>query len=298
MNKGVTMKLITFSTENNPRTGVLSADETRIIDLHTASDGTLPADMLSFLQMGDAAMDAARQLAVDAPTSAAIPFDPALLHAPISNPQKIIAIGRNYAAHAIEQGTKPPDHPVMFAKYPTAIIGPNDTIEWSAALTQQVDAEAELAVIIGKRARNVSAADALNYVAGYTVCNDVSARDLQFSDKQYTRGKSLDTFCPLGPWIVTRDEIPDPQNLLVRGLWNGTVMQEANTGEMSFGVATLIEFISRAFTLLPGDIISTGTPHGVGVFRNPPVFLQNGDTVTIEVEGVGTLTNRCRVIGE
>jgi len=288
------MKLITFSTENTPRTGVLTADGAQIVDLH-AADPTLPADMLSFLQMGDSAMDAARRLAEHPPVGTTIPFDESLLCAPIDNPQKIIAIGRNYAAHALEQGIKPPDHPVMFAKYPSAIIGPNDTIEWSAALTQQVDAEAELAVVIGKRTRNVSQADALKYVAGYTVCNDVSARDLQFSDKQYTRAKSLDTFCPLGPWIVSRDEIADPQNLMVRGWWNDSLMQEANTGEMSFGVAFLIEFISRAFTLLPGDIISTGTPHGVGVFRDPPVFLKNGDTVTIEVEGVGRLVNRCRV---
>ena len=288
------MKLITFSTENTPRTGVLTADGSRIVDLH-AADPTLPTDMLSFLQMGDSAMDAARKLTEHPPAGTTIPFDENLLCAPIDNPQKIIAIGRNYAAHALEQGIKPPDHPVMFAKYPSAIIGPNDTIEWSAALTQQVDAEAELAVVIGKRARNVSQADALEYVAGYTVCNDVSARDLQFSDKQYTRAKSLDTFCPLGPWIVSRDEIADPQNLMVRGWWNDSLMQEANTGEMSFGVAFLIEFISRAFTLLPGDIISTGTPHGVGVFRDPPVFLKNGDTVTIEVEGVGRLVNRCRV---
>ncbi len=292
------MKLITFSTENTPRIGALTADETHIVDLHAASNGNLPADMLSFLQMGDAAMDAARKIAVNPSADATIPFNEKLLRAPIDNPQKIIAIGRNYAAHALEQGIKPPDHPVMFAKYPSAIIGPNDTIEWSAALTRQVDAEAELAVVIGKTARNVSQADALDYVAGYTICNDVSARDLQFSDKQYTRAKSLDTFCPLGPWIVSRDEITDPQNLMVRGLWNGTVMQEANTGEMSFGVAFLIEFISRAFTLLPGDIISTGTPHGVGVFRDPPVFLKDGDTVTIEVEGIGSLTNRCRVVGE
>ncbi len=288
------MKLVTFSTKNNPRIGALTPDGAQIVDLH-AADPTLPADMLSFLQMGDSAMAAARQLAAHPPAGATIRFDEKLLRAPIDNPQKIIAIGRNYAAHALEQGIKPPDHPVMFAKYPSAIIGPNDTIEWSAALTQQVDAEAELAVVVGKTARNVSQADALEYVAGYTVCNDVSARDLQFSDKQYTRGKSLDTFCPLGPWIVSRDEIADPQNLMVRGWWNDTLMQEANTGEMSFGVAFLIEFISRAFTLLPGDIISTGTPHGVGVFRDPPVFLKDGDTVTIEVEGVGRLVNVCRV---
>jgi len=289
------MKLVTFSIANNPRIGVLSADETRIVDLH-AADPALPVDMLSFLQMGNPAMELARELAKNPPADASRPFDPKILTAPIDNPQKIIAIGRNYAAHAIEQGIKPPDHPVMFAKYPTAIIGPNDTIKWSAELSQQVDAEAELAVIIGKKARHVSQADALNYVAGYTLCNDVSARDLQFSDKQYTRAKSLDTFCPLGPWIVTRDEIPDPQNLAIRAIWNDTEMQSANTGEMSFGVAYLIEFISRAFTLLPGDIISTGTPHGVGVFRDPPVFLKNGDTVTVEIEGIGSLTNGCRMV--
>ncbi|MBN1933803.1 MAG: fumarylacetoacetate hydrolase family protein, partial [Anaerolineae bacterium] len=153
--------------------------------------------------------------------------------------------------------------------------------------------EAELAVVIGKPARRVSRREALDCVAGYTCCNDVSARDLQFGDGQWVRGKSLDTFCPLGPWLVTADEIPDPQKLAIKSTLNGQTMQNSNTLEMIFDVATLIEFASQAFTLLPGDVIATGTPDGVGVFRKPPLFMKHGDTITIEIEKIGQLTNTC-----
>jgi len=286
------MKLITFTTPNGPKLGAVK--DNRIIDLPAASDGKLPADTLTFLQQGDKAMSLAREILnrhdLDAFSQS---FDERKLLAPIANPSKIMAIGRNYAAHAHEQKMEPPKSPVIFAKYPSAIIGPNQTITWSADLSQKVDFEAELAVIIGKTTRNVNEADALNYVAGYTVCNDVSARDLQFSDKQYTRGKSLDTFCPLGPWLVTADEISNPQSLRLQAILNGQVMQDATTGDMIFGVAHLIAFMSRAFTLFPGDIISTGTPSGVGVFRDPPVFMQDGDEIIIEVEKVGKLKNIC-----
>ncbi len=288
------MKLITFTSSAGPRLGAVKNNN--IIDLPAASGGKLPADMLTFLQQGNQAMLLAREiLSRDNLDAFSQPFDENALLAPVANPSKIMAIGRNYAAHAHEQKMAPPKSPVIFAKYPSAIIGPNQTITWSDSLTQKVDFEAELAVVIGKTARKVSEADALNYVAGYTACNDVSARDLQFSDKQYTRGKSLDTFCPLGPWLVTADEIANPQSLRLRAILNGQVMQDATTGDMLFGAAQLIAFMSRAFTLFPGDIISTGTPSGVGVFRDPPVFMKDGDEIIIEVEKVGRLRNVCRV---
>jgi 2-keto-4-pentenoate hydratase/2-oxohepta-3-ene-1,7-dioic acid hydratase in catechol pathway len=167
-------------------------------------------------------------------------------------------------------------------------------VKWDPNLTAKVDYEAELAVIIGKKARRGPEDEALVYVFGYTCAIDVSARDLQFGDKQWVRGKSLDTFCPLVPWIVTADEVPDPQELSIRALVNGKVMQSSHTGKMIFSVAYLISFLSQAFTLLPGDIILTGTPDGVGVFREPPVFMQDGDEMVIEIEKIGRLTNRCK----
>jgi acylpyruvate hydrolase len=224
---------------------------------------------------------------------AGLPLAQVKLLAPIPNPSKVIAIGLNYMDHCREQKVEPPAAPLIFAKFTTAIIGPDDTIRWDPTLTSRVDFEAELAVVIGRTARCVSQAEAMDYVAGYTICHDVSARDLQFSDKQWVRGKSLDTFCPLGPYLVTRDEIPDPHNLAICCTVNQNVMQNSNTGEMIFRIPYLIEYISRAFTLLPGDVITTGTPDGVGVFRSPQVFLKHGDVVTIEIEGLGQLTNGC-----
>lgn len=214
------------------------------------------------------------------------------LAAPVLSPQKIVCIGLNYMDHCREQHVEPPDHPVMFAKYPTSIVGQKDEVTWSPELTQQVDFEAELGVVIGKKARNVKAELAYDYIAGYICVNDISARDLQFSDGQWVRGKSLDTFCPMGPWIVTKDEIRDPHNLSIKCIVNDTAYQDSNTKEMIFKIPALIEFITKAFTLLPGDIVSTGTPDGVGVFRNPKVFLKPGDNVTVEIENIGLLKNK------
>jgi 2-keto-4-pentenoate hydratase/2-oxohepta-3-ene-1,7-dioic acid hydratase in catechol pathway len=283
------MKLITFSTGNEPRLGAVRGQE--VVDLAEASGGELPADMIGFLGAGDEAMKTARTLLGTAQAGHAL--SDATLLAPVPTPSKVIAIGQNYMDHCREQGVDPPTLPVIFTKFTTAIIGPGAEIRWDPELTNKVDYEVELAVVIGRKARRISEKEALDYVAGYTVCNDVSARNLQFSDGQWVRGKSLDTFCPLGPWLVTRDEIPDPQNLAVRTTLNGEVMQESTTAEMIFGVRALIAFASRAFTLLPGDVIVTGTPPGVGVFRDPPVFLQDGDEITVEVEGIGQLTNHC-----
>src|SRR5262245_23867976 len=209
---------------------------------------------------------------------------------PIERPSKIIAVGLNYRDHAEEQGARLPDRPLLFAIWPNALIGPGEAIV-IPPITEQVDWEAELAVVIGARVRGVSAAQALEAVAGYTCLNDVSAREVQKNDRQFTRGKSFDTFCPVGPVFVPASEIPDPQKLSIRAILNGDVLQDSTTGNLVFGVAELIEFITEAITLEPGDVIATGTPAGVGAFRDPPVFMQPGDEITIEIERIGALTN-------
>ncbi len=223
-----------------------------------------------------------------------IPIDQVELLAPVPRPGKIVAAGVNYQTHASEGGREAPDHPVLFAKLTTSVVGHGAEIRWDPGLTQAVDFEAELAVVIGRTCRRVDAASALDYVAGYTCLNDVSARDLQFSDRQFVRAKSLDTFCPIGPWLVTPDEVGDPQALRIRSLVNGEVMQDASTSEMVFSVAQLISFCSQAFTLEPGDVIATGTPAGVGWYREPRRMLGDGDEVVVEIGRVGRLVNTCR----
>jgi 2-keto-4-pentenoate hydratase/2-oxohepta-3-ene-1,7-dioic acid hydratase in catechol pathway len=209
---------------------------------------------------------------------------------PIERPQKIICVGLNYRDHAEEQGVAVPEQPILFAKWPNTLVGPGEPIVLPA-ISEKVDYEAELGVVIGSRVRNVSAESALEAVRGYICVNDVSARDLQFSDGQWTRGKSPDTFCPVGPRLVPASEVPDPQALAIRALLNGKPMQDSTTANMIFGVAEIIAFASQTITLEPGDLIATGTPAGVGVFRDPPVFLQPGDEITIEIDGIGALTN-------
>ncbi len=226
--------------------------------------------------------------------AATLALDDIELLAPVPRPGKIAAAGVNYHSHGAEQQREPPDHPVLFAKFNTAVIGHGRPIRWSPDLTQAVDYEAELAVVIGRTARRVAAEDALDHVAGYTCLNDVSARDLQYADKQFVRGKSLDTFCPMGPWLVTADEIPDPQALRIQCLVNGELMQDASTSEMLFGVAALVSYCSHAFTLERGDVIATGTPAGVGWFREPRRMLRDGDVVEVRIEGIGSLVNECR----
>ncbi len=219
--------------------------------------------------------------------------DIAKLLAPLA-PVSIPCIGLNYRHHAAESGAPIPNWPVVFHKPISAVQNPDDAIELPTKLaSHQVDYECELAVIIGKRAKNVSKADALDYVLGYTCANDVSARDWQreWGGSQWCRGKSFDTFCPLGPWIVTADEIPNPNALQIKTIINGEVLQDWNTNDMIFDVPTLIEFLSGSTTLLPGTVILTGTPHGVGMAREPKRWLVPGDNVTIEIEGVGKLTN-------
>ena len=209
---------------------------------------------------------------------------------PIERPGKIICIGLNYKDHAEEQGVELPTAPLLFAKFTTSLIGPGEAIVIPPLVTQ-CDYEAELGVVIGATVRNVSRENAFEAVAGYICANDVSARDLQFADKQWTRGKSPDTFCPIGPHLVPAAEVADPHNLRIRTLVNGEVLQDSSTSNLIFGVDEIISYISQTSTLEPGDLILTGTPAGVGVFREPQRLLQPGDEVTIEIEGLGELTN-------
>ncbi len=217
--------------------------------------------------------------------------DEQTLATPLKNPPKIVAIGLNYVDHAAESQMDVPGEPLVFTKFPSSIISGTDSIEIPAGLTEQVDFEVELGIIIGKKAKNVSKDEALSHVFGYTIVNDISARDLQFNDKQWVRGKSLDTFCPLGPVIVTPDEISGPQSLDLGCSINGKTLQEANTRDMVFGIADLVSRLSHSFTLEAGDVIASGTPPGVGFSRKPPIFLEPGDTVKTWVEGIGELNN-------
>jgi 2-keto-4-pentenoate hydratase/2-oxohepta-3-ene-1,7-dioic acid hydratase in catechol pathway len=208
---------------------------------------------------------------------------------PIRRPGKIVCVGLNYRDHAAESAMELPSAPLLFAKWPNGLVGPGQPIVLPHQ-TAEVDYEAELGVVIGRVARNVSTEDALDHVAGYVCANDVSARDIQFADGQWTRGKSFDTFCPVGP-MVPAGEIGDPQTLGIRCLLNGEVVQDSSTANMIFGVAELIAYISDGIELEPADLILTGTPPGVGFVRNPPIYLADGDEVTVEIDGIGSLTN-------
>ena len=286
------MRLISTRTQTGETLGVVDGDRwLPAVDLVDDGPNTI-ADLLASGRAAVSALQAGAasgRVATDGASTAGL----ALL-APVPRPGKIVAIGRNYREHVEEEQADAPPAPLMFAKWPSAVVGDGAEIQWDRELTEQVDWEAELAVVIGSTARNVAVDDALEHVLGYTCLNDVSARDLQFGDGQWTRGKSLDTFCPMGPAIVTADEIPDPQRLAIRCLVDGEVVQESTTERMFFGVAEIISFCSRSFTLEPGDVIATGTPGGVGVFRDPPRFLADGSVVIVEIEGIGRLTNTCR----
>lgn len=282
------MRLVTFySDQDTPRLGAVRGDH--VVDL-AAADPSLPTSLLALLQAGDAAVARAARVAEEA--AASRPLAATRLAAPIPWPSKVLAIGRNYKAHAAETGSDLPTSPIVFPKFTTSISGPGAPITWDSSVINQIDYEGELCVVVGKTAKGVTGANALDYVAGYMCGNDVSARDLQFANGgQWGLGKSPDTFCPLGPWLVTKDEIPNPNALGIRTYLNGQVMQESNTENMIFDVPTIIAFITRTMTLLPGDVIMTGTPDGVGMARKPQVWLKPGDTVVIEIDGIGRLEN-------
>jgi 2-keto-4-pentenoate hydratase/2-oxohepta-3-ene-1,7-dioic acid hydratase in catechol pathway len=274
------MKLTQFKTSTGagPRLGMLK-DEV-IIDITAVAP-----DVRALIELGaEGLRAAAAHNAGTAYRIDAVEFLPAV------TPGKILCVGRNYYEHAKEGGDEPPSMPLLFNKLPTSLNAHNAPVTLHA-ISQQIDFEAELAVIIGRRASRVTEAEALDYVYGYSCLNDVSGRDLQFADGQWMRGKSLDGFAPIGPWIVTRDEVADPQALGIEGRLNGETMQKSNTSNMIFKIDYLIHYISQGITLEPGDVIATGTPEGVGVFRKPPVLMKDGDVFEVIVDQIGTLRN-------
>jgi 2-keto-4-pentenoate hydratase/2-oxohepta-3-ene-1,7-dioic acid hydratase in catechol pathway len=296
------MRFATFSPGSGgvPRLGLVRGD--RMVDVAAAA-GTEwpnpPATLLALIQGGPEAWTRAAGIAEAAPDRHTHALSAIRRHAPIPRPAKnVFCLGRNYAAHAAEaarargQDVKLPTVPVIFTKAPTAVSGPFDDIAVDRAITQQVDWEVELGVVIGTSGCNIAKADALSHVFGYTVINDLSARDLQQQHLQWFKGKSLDGFCPMGPVVVTADEFGDPQNKRLQLRVNGTTKQDGNTANMIFPVDVIIEWLSKGLTLEAGDVIATGTPEGVGMGRTPQEFLQNGDVIETEVEGIGVLRNR------
>jgi 2-keto-4-pentenoate hydratase/2-oxohepta-3-ene-1,7-dioic acid hydratase in catechol pathway len=264
----------------------------KIVDLRRAAiaagkDATPFESMVSLLQAGEAAIAFAGQ---QKPASSSVPFSSVELAYPVES-RKIIAIGLNYKDHAAEAKQNIPAAPLCFAKFTSSLSGPFDPIRLPAE-DAEVDFEGELGVVIGAEAKGVSEAEAMIHVAGYVVCNDVSARKWQFADGQWTRGKSCDTFAPCGPSLVTKEEVPDPGNLRITTRLNGTLMQDSNTDQLIFNVPRLVSYLSHSFTLQAGDLIATGTPAGVGFSRKPPVYLQHGDIVEVEIEKLGKIANR------
>ena len=282
------MKLVRFGEPGKERPGVWveSADGARVLDIRAMAFDMADFHAHFFAQQG---IDRLRGLLQEAQPKL-LPADGLRLGPPIARPGQIICVGKNYADHAREFDSQVPTSPILFAKSPATMTGPHDPIILPPGC-ESVDAEAELAVVIGCTARRLSESEALSVVAGYTVLNDVTERQLQRSAGQWFLGKSCDTFCPLGPWLVTPDEVGDPQNLRVSARLNGKPMQDGHTSQMLFGVARLIAYASTFLTLNPGDVLATGTPSGVGFARQPPIFLTAGDITEATVERIGTLRN-------
>lgn len=270
------MRLLQFYMETKICPGILEGQD--VFPLKFAGE------MIDFISNQPETVDAGDPIPLDK-----IDFAP-----PVTGPSKIICVGLNYMDHIKEGNAEIPETPVLFSKFSTSLTGHNNFIKWNNDLTEKVDFEAELAVIMGRKCFDCSEQEVMEFVFGYTCANDVSARDLQFGDGQWMRGKSLDTFCPLGPWIATGDEIPYPNNLKIKCTLNGRVMQDSNTEMMIFKLPELLSFISKNFTLLPGDVILTGTPNGVGTFREPSIYMQDGDRISVEIEDIGKLVNTCK----
>ncbi len=304
------MRLVTYLGGDGARLGAVFGNA--IVDLqHWGQQAGLnmPGSMLQLIEEGPQGLETAQRALAAAPHSAepgspgVIALSGARLLAPIPNPRRnIICLGRNYVEHALEsasaRGTAapPPAHPVYFTKATTAINGPNDPIPYDASLSSQIDWEVELGVIIGRDGRHIPEDRALEWVFGYTVINDITARDLQNQHMQWFLGKSLDGSCPMGPWIVTPDELPDPHKLHITLRVNGVTKQDSNTDKLIFNINSCLSTLSRGTTLLTGDIFATGTPAGVGFARNPPEFLKSGDVVESEIEGIGTLRNTIEAV--
>jgi 2-keto-4-pentenoate hydratase/2-oxohepta-3-ene-1,7-dioic acid hydratase in catechol pathway len=291
------VRLVSYAADGRWRAGILVAD--RVVDAEAAArearTGAGEAQWTStraIIQASEQELGAVAE-AVPELESSAMPLEEVRLGPPIPDPDKILCMGLNYRDHAEEQGLPLPSVPLFFAKFRNSLIGPRDEIVLPAA-SEQIDYEAELAVVIGRRCRDIAVGDALRYVAGAMAFNDVSARDLQMQVSQWTMGKAIDTFAPCGPALVLLDELSDLQALGIRARVNGQTLQDANTALMVFGVAEAVAFLSRVMTLEPGDIIATGTPAGVGMSRDPQVWLRDGDVVEIEIDEIGTLRNPVR----
>ena len=289
------MRVVSFTGKQGLRS-LGAFTERGVVDLKASAEragvsaGSFQS-MAAFLEAGEMARIAAERLAQDTTQAQVLELGEVRLGAPVPRPGKIIAVGLNYRDHLMESGAKEaPTSPLIFAKFTTSICGPGDVIVLPAS-DAKVDYEAELGVVIGKRGKAIAAQKAYEHVAGYMPLNDVSARAWQFADKQWVRGKSCDTFCPTGPYLVTRDEVPEPHDLAIQARVSGTVLQNSNTAKMIFHIPQLIEYISASITLEPGDIIATGTPEGVGAFRDPPIYLKAGDEVEVEIEKLGVLKN-------
>ncbi|MFC4402665.1 fumarylacetoacetate hydrolase family protein [Gracilibacillus xinjiangensis] len=301
------MKLVNYKLKYDfalSRMGVMLNNN--VVDLHQAyeqmianvgakeSAFPLPSDPDTFYANGEASMEIAKKVYAYIEKNEPLTQykrEDVVLGPPIPNPSKIICIGINYADHVAEMGSEIPEFPVVFSKFSNALIGPEDDIHKISA-TKKLDYEVELAVVIGKKTSNVNKTDVHDYLAGYTMGNDVSARDLQKRTVQWLQGKSLDHTTPIGPWLVTKDEITDPSNLAIKSFVNGEIRQSSNTKHLIFDIPFLVSFISELITLNPGDIILTGTPDGVGMAMDPPQYLQHGDTVRLEIEGIGIMENK------
>ncbi|MBT2667075.1 fumarylacetoacetate hydrolase family protein [Bacillus sp. ISL-4] len=283
------MKIATFSVQTEQHIGLVKNDQ--IISLTALGPEEFPACMKKFIERSSELRTRAEQLIEQRVNDDAIfNLSEVKILPPIAKPDKIICVGLNYFDHCKETGMEPPESPVVFSKYANAIAGHNDAIEIPINSTA-VDFEAELAFVIGREAKHVSEEEANDYIFGYTIMNDISARDLQFQDGQWSRGKTADTFAPFGPVIVTQDEVGDPHNLAISLELNGEIMQDSNTSNLIFTVPKIISFLSQSMTLMPGDLIATGTPPGVGMGRNPKIWLKNGDRMNISIEKIGTLSN-------
>ncbi len=310
------MRLVTYERQGQIRAG--AELDGYVVDLNRAhrasvddvpddlavADTQVPSDVVELLAGGTASLDSAKK-AIDfvrvrlrsdangiARQGLAYKSSKVTLLAPVVRPPKVLCLGLNYASHAAEAKMDVPNFPVLFHKVAGSVVGPGQPVVIPRNAATKIDYEGELAVIIGRRGKHVSEADAFAYIAGYTAANDVSARDLQFRTSQWTTGKMLDTFCPLGPALVTRDEVPDPNALRIRTLLNGAVMQDANTSDMIFNVPSIVSYISSIVTIEPGDVILTGTAAGIGHTRTPPVYMKPGDTVTVEIDRLGALTSQ------
>lgn len=306
------MKILSFSYKGEKRLGCLWNEHT-VADLgliysthhkyiekkNNGLPESFPTDLLSLIQNWDLLWP---EISISVNwlrnndnnsiiSQALLPIENVQIVAPLNNPSKVVCVGLNYRDHCREHNFAIPEHPVLFSKFPSSIIGPYDAINFSQSNSQKVDYEAELAVVIKKACRNISPEEASDYIAGYCVLNDISARDVQFADGQWIRGKSFDTFCPFGPYLTTTDEVPDPQQLGIRCVLNGQIVQNSNTSEMIFSCFQIVSFISQVATLLPGDLIATGTPAGVGSARNPQIFLKDSDLISVEIDGLGSLNN-------